>query len=103
MSIKDDIIKDIELRLGGGMVDVELDLAHYELAISSALRKYRQRSQRGVNEKFIELEIQNEQQEYQLPMQVAMVRDVIMRQTGSLGPGHLHGQAKRLSTSQAGR
>jgi len=87
MSIKDDIIKDIELRLGGGMVDVELDLAHYELAISSALRKYRQRSQRGVNEKFIELEIKNEQQEYQLPMQVAMVRDVIMRQTGSLGAG----------------
>jgi len=41
MSIKDDIIKDIELRLGGGMVDVELDLAHYELAISSALRPRR--------------------------------------------------------------
>ena len=87
MAIKDDIIKDIELRLGGGMVDVELDLAHYELAISSALRKYRQRSQRGVSEKFIPLEVKNEQQEYQLPMNVIMVRDVLMRQTGTLGAG----------------
>lgn len=87
MAIKDDIIKDIELRLGGGMVDVELDLAHYELAISSALRKYRQRSQRGVAEKFIELTIHNEQQEYQLPLNVIMIRDVLMRQTGTIGAG----------------
>jgi len=87
MSVKDDIIKEIELRLGGGMVDVELDSAHYELAITSALRKYRQRSQRGTNEKFIELNIKNEQQEYQLPQNVIMVRDVLMRQTGTIGAG----------------
>jgi len=43
MGIKDDILKDIEIRLGGGMVDVELDSSHYELALSQAFRKYRAR------------------------------------------------------------
>ena len=57
MSIKDELTKDIELRLGGGMVDVELDSAHYDLAINQSLRKYRQRSSRAVAEKFIPIEI----------------------------------------------
>lgn len=87
MGIKDELFKDIEIRLGGGMVDVELDSAHYEFALSSALRKYRQRSQRGTSEKFIPLQIIEEQQEYQLPMNVVMVRDVIMRQTGTPAGG----------------
>ncbi len=85
MGIKDELIKDIELRLGGGMVDVELDSAHYDLAISSALRKYRQRSQRATEEKFIPLNIKEEQQEYQLPLNVVLVREVILRQTGTAG------------------
>lgn len=85
MGIKDDLIKDIEIRLGGGMVDVELDEAHYNLALSQAFRKYRARSSRGVSEKFIPLDIQQEQQEYQLPMNVVLVRDVILRQTGTAG------------------
>ena len=32
--------KEIELRLGGGMIDVELAPAHYELAAQKALEKY---------------------------------------------------------------
>lgn len=85
MGIRDETIKDIELRLGGGMVDVELDSAHYDLAINSALRKYRQRSSRGTSEKFIPLVIKEEQQEYQLPLNVVMVRDILLRQTGTAG------------------
>jgi hypothetical protein len=87
MAIKDEVIKEIELRLGGGMVDVELDLEHYELAVSKSLRKYRQRSQRATTEKFIPLEIKAEQIEYQLPLNVVVVRDVLLRQTGNLGAG----------------
>jgi hypothetical protein len=63
MAIKDEVIKEIELRLGGGMVDVELDLDHYELALNKALLKFKQRSQRATSEKFIPLELKNEQQE----------------------------------------
>lgn len=85
MGIRDDVIKDIELRLGGGMVDVELDLSHYNLALNQSLRRYRSRSSRGVAEKFIPLEIKQEQQEYQLPTNVQLVRDVMLRQTGTAG------------------
>jgi hypothetical protein len=85
MSVKDELIREIELRLGGGMVDVELDSDHYELAISKALRKYRQRGSRAVIEKFLKLNIKMEQQEYQLPQQVVNVRDVFLRHTGAMG------------------
>ena len=67
MGIRDEVLKDIEIRLGGGMVDVELDSAHYELALSAAFRKYRSRSSRGVAEKFLPLQIEVERQDYQLP------------------------------------
>ena len=87
MSIKDELIKEIELRLGGGMVDVELDLAHYDLAINKALRKYRQRASNSTIEKFLKLNIQPEIQDYQLPMHVVSVRDVLLRHTGTLGAG----------------
>ena len=85
MSVKDELIKEIELRLGGGMVDVELDAAHYDLSITKALRKYRQRASNSTIEKFIPLKTQPEVQEYQLPLSVVNVRDVLMRQTGTVG------------------
>jgi len=85
MGIKDDVFKDIEIRLGGGMVDVELDSAHYELALSQALRKYRARSSRGVAEKFLPIQIEMERQDYQLPQNVVLVREVVLRQTGTAG------------------
>ena len=52
------ITKEIELRLGGQMVDVELDPEHYELAINKALEKYRQRSENAVEESFHYFQIQ---------------------------------------------
>jgi hypothetical protein len=85
MGIKDEVFKDIEIRLGGGMVDVELDSEHYELALKQAFRKYRARSSRGVAEKFLPLQINIETQYYQLPQNVVLVRDVILRQTGTAG------------------
>jgi hypothetical protein len=87
MSIKDEAIKEIELRLGGGMVDVELDLAHYELAINRALRKYRQRASNSVIESFIPLQINAEQQVYQVPLNVVNVREIIKRFQGSISSG----------------
>ena len=36
---RQELIKEIELSLGGGMIDVELDPEHYDLAINKALSK----------------------------------------------------------------
>jgi len=85
MTVKDELVKEIELRLGGGMVDVELDSAHYDLAIAKSLRKYRQRGSRAVSEKFLKLNIIKEEQSYQLPMEVVNIRDVFLRSTGAMG------------------
>ena len=53
MAQRDDLTKEIELRLGGQMVDVELDPEHYELSINKSFEKYRQRSENSVEESFI--------------------------------------------------
>ncbi len=89
MSARNKLNKEIELRLGGGMVDVELDPEHYELAADKALAKYRQRAENAVEESFIILEMQKEQSEYTLPQEIIEVRDIYRRTTGiSSGTGN---------------
>ena len=78
------ITKEIELRLGGQMVDVELDPEHYELAIDKALEKYRQRSENAVEEKFVDLDIIEEQNIYTLPDEIIDVKDIYQRSTGGI-------------------
>jgi len=89
MSVKSDLIKEMELRLGGGMVDVELDPEHYELAIKKALQKYRQRAENAVEESFIHLNLIEDVSEYTLPDEIIEVKDIYRRTTGvSSGTGN---------------
>ena len=74
----------IRFRLGDGMVDVELDPAHYKVAIDRALLRYRQRSQSGEEESYAFLELLPETQEYILPDEVMTVRQVFRRGIGSV-------------------
>ena len=67
---RETIIKEIELRLGGGMVDVELDRDHYDLAIDKSLQKFRQRSSRSVEEAFLVLPLEPGVSEYTLPYEI---------------------------------
>lgn len=87
MAIRDTIIKELELRLGGQMVDVELDPEHYNLAINKALEKFRQRSENAVEESFVELPIVADQSLYTLPDQIIEVRDIYRRATGTITQG----------------
>ena len=50
----------IKLRLGDGMVDVELDLEHYKSALDTAILTYRQRGANSTEEGYAFLEIQPE-------------------------------------------
>ena len=89
MSASNKLQKEIELRLGGGMIDVELDPEHYELAIDKSLSKYRQRAENAVEESFIILDMIKDQSEYTLPDEVMEVRDIYRRTTGvSSGTGN---------------
>lgn len=78
------ITKEIYLRLGGDMIDVELDEFHYELAIDKALEKYRQRAENATEETFISLQIETDKNLYKLDDNVIEVRDIYQRSTGGV-------------------
>lgn len=81
---RNEIIDYIRLRLGDGIVDVELDQAHYDLSIKQALIKYRQKSSNSVEESYAFLDLKPEVQEYILPKEIVTVRQVFRRGIGSL-------------------
>jgi len=74
----------VRMRLGDGIVDVELEKEHYEMAINQALVKYRQRGQNSVEESYAFLKLLPETQEYILPKEIQTVRQVFRRGIGSV-------------------
>ena len=74
----------VRMRLADGIVDVELDPAHYEMSIKQALIKYRQRSSNAVEESYAFLQLTPETQEYILPQEIMEVRTVYRRGIGSV-------------------
>ena len=84
---KQEIVKYVRTMLGDGMIDVELDPNHYDIAIDRALRRYRQRSQNSVEESWGFLTIEQDQNEYTLAPEVMQVRQVFRRSIGSRSGG----------------
>ena len=74
----------IRMRLGDGIVDVELDNEHYEMSIKQALIKYRQKAQNAAEESYAFLQLLPETQEYILPTEIQTVRAVFRRGIGSV-------------------
>jgi hypothetical protein len=83
-SIRAAITDYIRMRLADGLVDVELEHQHYEMAITQALIKYRQRAQNSTEESYAFLELLPETQEYILPREIQQVRAVYRRGIGSV-------------------
>lgn len=81
---KNDIIDYIRLRLGDGIVDIEADKEHFDLAIKNALQRYRQRSSNSVEESYAFLDIYPETQEYILPQEIMNIRAIYRRGIGSV-------------------
>jgi len=81
---RNEIVDYIRLRLADGIVDVELDTEHYQLAIKQALIKYRQRAANSVEESYAFLALLPEVQEYILPQEIITVKQVFRRGIGSV-------------------
>ena len=77
------VIDYVKLMLGSGMIDVELDPAHYTTAISRALRKFRQRSSNSVEESFAFLTLEADVNNYTLAGEIENVRRIYRRSIGS--------------------
>lgn len=69
--------------LGDGMIDVELDPIHYQTALDRALAVFRQRSDNAVEESYIFLNLEEDQNEYILPREIQQVRQIFRRSIGS--------------------
>jgi len=85
--IRNDIIEYIKLRLGGQMIEVELDKEHYDMAIKQALVRYRQRAEHSVEESYAFLDLVKDTQEYILPKEIMSVRQIFRRGLGGLTTG----------------
>ncbi len=80
---KQSVVEYIRTMLGDGMIDVELDAKHYNIAIDRALAKYRQRSSNAVEESFGFLTLQTDVNDYILAPEVMQVRQIFRRSVGS--------------------
>lgn len=84
---RQNVVDYIKSMLGDGMIDVELDPAHYKTAIDRALAKFRQRSSNAVEESYAFLTVQVDQNEYTLPSEITNVRQIFRRSIGSRSGG----------------
>jgi hypothetical protein len=82
-SNREQLIKEMQLRLADGIVDVELDRDHYDIAINKALSTYRQLSSGSVEESVIFIQTQDNVTEYTLPDEVMEVRRLYRRGIGA--------------------
>ena len=80
---KQEVFDYVNAMLGGGMIDVELDPEHYEIAIRASFDKFRQRSDNSVEESYMFLDLVLDQNEYTLPDEVVEVRQMFRRSIGS--------------------
>lgn len=81
------IVDYCKLMLGDGMIDVELDPAHYNIAIDRALNYFRVRSSNAVEESYAFLTIEVDRNDYTLPSEVMNVRQIFRRSIGSRSGG----------------
>jgi hypothetical protein len=77
------VVDYVKLMLGDGMIDIELDPAHYSTAIDRALRKFRQRSSNSVEQSYAFLTLQTDENNYVLSSEVMNVRRIYRRSIGS--------------------
>ena len=80
---REQLIKELQLRLADGIVDVELDRDHYDIAIDRALAIYRQLSSGSVEESVVFIQTQPDVTEYTMPDEVMEVRRLFRRGVGA--------------------
>ena len=80
---KQQVFDYVNAFLGGGMIDVELDPVHYETALTKALSKYRQRNENSVEESYVTIKLEQDQNTYTLPQEIIEVRKIYRRSVGS--------------------
>lgn len=86
--LKQAMFKNIRLRLGDGIIDLELDPDHYEAAYNYAIKTYRQRAQNSTAESYTLMTVIKNVDTYTLPEEFINIRSIFRRTIGlETGPG----------------
>ena len=80
---KKEVYDYCKLMLGDGMIDIELDPQHYEIALTRSLAVFRQRSDNAVEESYAFMTLREDTNEYILPKEIQQVRQIFRRSVGS--------------------
>ena len=80
---KKEVYDYCKLMLGDGMIDIELDPQHYEIALTRSLAVFRQRSDNAVEESYAFMTLKQDTNEYILPKEIQQVRQIFRRSVGS--------------------
>jgi hypothetical protein len=80
--LKKQLIEYVKLQLGSGIIDVEMDPAHFEAAYQRTIGVYRQRSQNAYEESYSFMQLLDNVNEYTLPQEVTTVRQIFRRTIG---------------------
>ncbi len=79
------LIKEIDMILGGSLLETDLGEDEYNLCIDLALDRYRQRSGNSMEEGFAFLDLQPEVAIYTLPDEITLVQELYRRVNGAAG------------------
>ena len=79
---KQGLFENLRLRLGGDIIDLELDPQHYEAAYNYAIKLYRQHAQNANVESYTLFMVEKNVYEYTLPQEFINVRCLYRRTVG---------------------
>lgn len=80
--LKEGLFENLRLRLGGDIIDLELDPDHYEAAYNYAVKLYRQRAQNATVESYTLMRVEKNVDTYTLPQEFINVRSLFRRTVG---------------------
>ena len=80
--LKQALFENCRLRLGGDIIDLELDPQHYEAAYNYAIKVYRQRAENAVQESYTLMTVIKNVDTYTLPAEFINVRCLFRRTVG---------------------
>ncbi len=80
--LKEDLYRNLRLRMGEGIIDLEIDPEHCEAAYNYAVKIYRQRAQNSTTESYTLMTIEKNKNSYILPQEFINVRQVFRRTVG---------------------
>jgi hypothetical protein len=85
--LKKQLIEYVQLQLASGIIDIEMDPAHFEAAYQRTIGVYRQRAQNAYEESYSFMQLLDNVNEYTLPQEVTQVRQIFRRTIGTTGSG----------------